>query len=87
MCNHMDSYDKILADLRTLDMEIADEDKDDTSMHNHLDAYDKILADLRNLDAEITEEDKTLYLLNSLPDLTICLLLFCMVRRSLLMRK
>ena len=27
MRNHFDTYDKILADLRTLDVEIADEDK------------------------------------------------------------
>ena len=42
MHNHLDAYDKILADLRTLDVEIADEDETLYLLNSLPDQYDHL---------------------------------------------
>ena len=44
--NHLNTYDKILADLRTLDVEIVDEDKALCLLNSLLDQYDHLSTTL-----------------------------------------
>ena len=57
MHNHLDAYDKILADLRNLDMEIAEEDKALCLLNSLPDQYDHLSNTLLYGKKTITYED------------------------------